>query len=163
MIFLLTTTEKKGSVLVMKILILSMMLLGAMKAQALDVVSLREARIDYRNYNIISSYNRPLLIYPEVAKEGIILHVNTDILKYGFWDNSVEALTTDAQYRSIGLQFNLGLRITPWLDVSYWHHSQHVLERVSSPVSPYPFEGALQFSIKLYQRGPIAPALLGGK
>ena len=131
-----------------------LILLMLLSSAYADVFQLDEVEVVYRNYTAVSPYNRPLLIFPEVAKEGFNLNVNTNILSAAYLDASVESLTNEAQFRSVGLKFNLGVRLTSWLSISYFHWSQHVLERVSSPVSPYPFEGAMQLNIKLYQARP---------
>lgn len=122
-------------------------------AWAMDwhVVDLNELTLNYRNYAYLNPYARNLLIYPEHAKEGIDVGLKMDLLYYGFFDSQIESLTTDAQYRSIGLQFGLGVRVSDYLNVGYWHHSQHVLDRGPVSYDKYPSEDAIEVRIFVYK------------
>lgn len=131
----------------------------ALSAKAFDVVKLDELGIEYRNYAMINENNRPLLIYPEHAKEALNLGLNTDILKYGYFDSLVESMTTGAQYRAIGLQLNLGVRILPEISVGYWHHSQHLLDRGGTDERPYPVEDAVVIRWTIFHARPGRPAI----
>lgn len=133
------------------------------KANSAEIsfISLDEVDLVYRNYTLDPN-NRPLLIYPQSAKEGINVNINMDILKYGYWDNQIESLTTDSKYEGIGLQFSLGVRVTDWLDLGIWHHSQHTLDNADPYVQPFPEETAIEVKIILYQARPGRPSIFGG-
>ena len=132
-------------------IVLAFYAMATAEASDWHVVDLTEASLNYRNYALLNPNARNLLIYPEHAKEGIDVGLKMDLLSYGYFDSQIESLTTDAQYRSIGLQFGLGLRVTDYLNVGYWHHSQHVLDRGPQSYEKFPSEDALEVRITGYR------------
>jgi hypothetical protein len=124
-----------------------------------DVVKLDELTLTYRNYAWLNENNRPLLIYPESAKEALNLQTNIDLFKAGYFDSTVESLTTGAQYRAVGLQLNLGVRVTPEISIGYWHHSQHVLDRSQYESRPFPVEDAVELRWTIYHARPTRGSL----
>jgi hypothetical protein len=126
----------------------------------LKLVELNEMYLDYRSYSTISSNQRNLLLYPEVPKEMINVGFNTDLAKYGYWNNEIQSLTTGQAFKSVGLDSRLGVRITNWLEVGLWHRSLHILEGVYSNMDGrYPNENALQIKIFLYRK-PAGKSLI---
>lgn len=130
-------------------LVLLSVYLWGLSASAID---LKELSIDYKNFAWVNDKARNPLIYPEHPKEGINLNINTDIIDTVYWNSTVEAITTDAQYRSIGLETRLGIRISPTLEVGYYHHSQHLIDRPHYYMDKFPSEDAIE--IKIYIFGP---------
>ena len=59
------------------------------------------------------------------------------VARYFYWKNNVHMLATDAQVRAVGWEFEQGLNASKYLDVFYYHHSQHILER-ERPTRGYP-------------------------
>ncbi len=116
-----------------------------------DILELDSLYIDYKNFAIINDKNRNMLTYPEPAKEGINLGVDTTLLGFVYFNSVVESLTTDAQYRSVGLDTRLGIRLSPFMEFGYYHHSQHVLDRPHSYVPKFLVEDALELKIYLYK------------
>jgi hypothetical protein len=117
-----------------------------------EIVDLNEVTLTYKNYQMVHKNNRHLLLWPEKPKEAITTTLNFDILKYAFWNNNIHAMTTDSQYRSIGLETRLGIRILPQLDISFYHFSQHLLERAHSSVLPYPLEDAVEIRFNIFNK-----------
>lgn len=123
-----------------------------------QLLELNEASIDYRSYQALGMGSRNLLIFPDTPKEGININLNIDVLRFCFWDNEIQSLTTGAQFKSIGLESRIGMRVTSWLEFGLWHRSQHVLDGVGSFDFNYPTEDSLQFKIYLYRKPNREPA-----
>jgi hypothetical protein len=121
-------------------------------SKADDFIQLDELSIDYRDYALVNDKARNLLIYPESPKEGINLNINTTFVSYVYWNSTIESLTTSSQYRGIGLQSSLGIRLNNYIDVGMWHHSQHVLDRVSGDMPNFAEEDAIQLKVYLYRK-----------
>lgn len=133
--------------------ILAFILMLASRSEAdFHAIELQELSIDYKNYSALNSNAYDPLIYPEKIKEGIDIGINTDILKYGYFNSKVEALTTDAQYRDIGLELRAGVRLLPILDVGYYHHSSHVLDEPQPVFGIFPHEDAIELKLYLYHK-----------
>lgn len=120
-------------------------------ADEFHLIQLDEVNIDYKNYAIISDQQRNLLIYPEHPKESLNLNLNTTFAKYGYFNSTVESLTTSSQYRGIGLQLSLGVRLSKYLDFGYWHHSQHVMDREMLSIPTFPTEDTMEIKLYLYR------------
>lgn len=121
-----------------------------------DALKLQELSLQY---NRLLPGNRILLIAPESGKEKLSLGLKTDVFKVLFADFNVAAYTSQSQYRSIGLQMDLGVRLTPWLQVGYYHQSQHVLDRPNALIQGFPVEDAVAVKLFLYRAGQSRPAL----
>jgi len=115
--------------------------------EAADLVELNEVSIQYKNF---VSDGRDLLVYPEVHREALSLNVNTNFLSVLFWNNSIHTITTEAQYRSVGLESRLGVRISRYLEVSYYHFSQHLLDRASATLPRFPVSDAVEVKLIIY-------------
>lgn len=124
-----------------------------LRAEASDyhIVDLDELSIDYKNYKMVREKNYNTLTYPENIKEGINVNINTTILGAVYWNNTIETLTTEGQYRTIGLQLGLGVRLTDYIEVGYYHHSQHLLDRQHSFMNHFPVEDAVEIKFYLYR------------
>lgn len=91
----------------------------------------------------------------EIGKE-ISLHVDAKFLEVFYWHTLVHG-TSDlysetgkgGQFRAVGLQMELGLRFTSFLDLEYHHHSQHVLDQVGP--FHFPVEDSIGFNLYLYR------------
>lgn len=115
------------------------------------IIDLKELSIDYKNYAMVNKNARNSLIYPEPPKEAINVNINMDFATYFYWNNVIESLTTDGQYRSIGLQTQIGVRLSEHLELGYYHHSQHLIDRQHSYMDKYPVEDAVQIKLYLYK------------
>ncbi|CAM6005209.1 unnamed protein product [Sphagnum balticum] len=121
------------------------------QADAGDVFQLDEFAIDYKNYDWIRSGQTPLLIYPMPVKEALNLDFNINVFQYGYLDGIVESLTDQTQFAAVGLQLSLGVRLTDWLQVGYYHHSQHILDgTIVNNGGAYPEEDAVELKLTIY-------------
>ena len=93
---------------------------------------------------------RSLNIPGDALTSRLNLNVNTNLMVYGFWNNEIHSATDNSQFREVGYKTNLGIRLTDYLDVSFYHHSQHVLDSVSS--FGYETEDGVQIDIYLFSK-----------
>lgn len=114
-------------------------------------LELKEVSIDYKNFKMVNDKARNPLIYPDHPKEGINLNMNTDIASYLYWNNTIESLTNEGQYASVGLMTTLGIRISQDVEFGYYHHSQHLLDRHHSYMDKFPSEDAINLKIYLFK------------
>lgn len=81
----------------------------------------------------------PMITYGPVSQrldKELNLVVNSEVLKYGYWDNTVHSETDQSQFRKIGWELQLGVHATRFLDVFYEHYSQHLLDYSSKEAFP---------------------------
>jgi hypothetical protein len=109
-----------------------------------DVLELKEASATYTKYH---SNNRSAY-FPQAMKDGLQMQIKSDILTYGFFNSRVHGTTDDGQYRQIGLEVDLGVRLTKYFDVFYNHHSQHLLDTTDSYGRGFPVSDSI--NVKLY-------------
>lgn len=113
-----------------------------------------EVTINYRKYfdggrDPILTQNLPGTKLGDTVQ--IIL--NTNVLKYAYWDNRVHGDTDNTQFRLVGWESKLGINILPYLSVEYYHHSQHVLD-ASWHHGGFPVMDAFSINIKIIDKRP---------
>lgn len=128
------------------------------------LIELREASLSVRHFlpgaydplvNEIGVPNREL-------DKGIDLNLNSDFLKFFYFNNVVHTRTdrgTDGsggQFRTVGWNYHLGARVSPWLSVEYEHHSQHIMDATRSRV---PLEDSLGFKLFLFRDQRVGSAI----
>ena len=116
------------------------------------VIELQDLALDYKNFSWLNDQARNALIYPEHPKESINVVINTNLLKYMFLNSTIESLTTGSQYRSIGLELRLGLRVHNNLEFGYYQHSEHILDGTHSYMNKFPVEDAIEIKLFLYRK-----------
>lgn len=117
------------------------------------VFQLNELSLDYKNFAMLNDKARNPYIYPEHPKEGINVDMNLGFLwNVGYLNSSIQSLTTESQYRSIGLELHYGVHVGRYLDFGGYHHSEHVLDEVQPVYSSYPSEDAVEIRLFLYRR-----------
>jgi hypothetical protein len=83
---------------------------------------------------------------PDVPMEDYVGRVSAKfqlrIMDIWYWRNDVHVEGTDAQFRTVGWNFELGLHVNKWVDTYYEHHSRHRLD------SNYPGESAARFPVE---------------
>lgn len=127
--------------------LLALVLIGLHSASAGTIFDLDEVSVKYRRFH--PSARHPLF-HASTPKEGLDLNVNTTVLNYIFWDNTVHSYTNSSQYYLVSWELRLGARLTQWLDLFYEHHSQHILDQ-TYPHMKFPVEDS--WGIKLYIYG----------
>lgn len=125
---------------------------------------LRDVSLEYKSFFDGGSY--PLITdngLNRVQDKEMQLNLNFDLLSYLYWDNVVHASTDrdpatgSSQFRLVGWQFGLGVRLTEWLKVGYYHHSQHLLD--ATLPWRFPVQDALHLQIKVYSSGNVERSL----
>lgn len=111
-------------------------------------------------YNKFVNDGRDPVLYPEIHKEMIDTHINARFMKYVIWQNNVWGMTTDSQFRAIGYEFRVGVRLSPFVDISYHHHSQHLLDRPSATMNGFPVYDSVEVRIYLYRENDPKYTLL---
>lgn len=130
-----------------------LMMSDAADAKDLGILSLNELSIDYRNYSMVNPNGHEPVTYPDPPKEALNLDLKIDVVGgIGYIDPTVESMTTDAQFRDVGLLIRAGIRITDNLEVGIIHHSQHELDRTQQlPMGHFPESDAVQVKIYLFR------------
>jgi hypothetical protein len=124
-------------------------------AMDLGIISLNELAVDYRNYAMVNPNGHEPMTFPDPPKESLNLEMKLDVLGAGYFDPTVESMTTDAQFRDVGLLLRLGIRITDNLEVGLIHHSQHQLDREQQlGMGHFPESDAFQVKLYLYRAQP---------
>jgi len=118
------------------------------------VLGLDELSLDYRNHAMMNPNQRDALLFPESPKEAINLNVKTNIMQVFGWDSQIQTLTTDSQYRAIGLQTSLVLRVSQSFEIGFWHQSNHLIDRQSATLPRFPSQDALSVKLYLYRAAP---------
>lgn len=134
-------------------------------AEAFDVFQVEEVTVIYRKF--VSGSEEPLItqnpaIPEREMNEEVNLTVNSSVLKYFYWDNTVHSMTdkssTDGSgsFRRVGWEWGLGVdlqRIWGPLPVSIgrYHYSQHILDGQWG-LGHTPLENAWELRLRLYKR-----------
>lgn len=117
-----------------------------------SAVSLRNADIVGKDF---TPGGRDLILLPnDEPHQQVELKVNTDLFKYGYWDNRVWGLTNQSKFSATGWNYHLGLRLSKLFDVEYEHHSQHRLDAPFPPNVGFPVEDSFNVIFHVYSRDP---------
>ena len=119
-----------------------------------SIVSVTSLTIDYKSY-LGSSY-QPLVANPH---NGLDLALMTNITPYVYWGSSVFSMTDNSQYRSVGLNLLLGLRIIPLLDVYFEHQSEHELD-ANNPLPRFPEYDTIGVKLKLIDKSGLGKPII---
>jgi len=129
-----------------------MLMMSDADAKDLGVLSLQQVDIDYRNYKMVNPNGHEPVTYPDPPKEALNLDLKIDVFHAGYIDPTIESMTTDAQFRDVGLLIRAGVRITDNLELGLIHHSQHELDRDQQlPMGHFPESDAVQVKIYLFR------------
>jgi hypothetical protein len=131
---------------------LLILLMWAGTAQA---VELRELSVFYKYFN---NRSRDPFLYDSTPKEGLDLNFNVDLVGPFYWNNTVSAMTDDAQYKSVYWNFHVGFRLFPSLAVEFEHLSRHLLDD-RYPYMKFPVQNSLGFHWTIFQLDKPEPAL----
>jgi hypothetical protein len=115
-------------------------------------VELRELSIQYKRYNEGTRY--PYMMTK--PNDGLNLKMDIDVIGGLYFDNRIVSNTDDGQYRFVGWNFQVGLRLFPALRIQYEHFSQHLMEQVN-PATRFPVEDSIGFVWTIHQAPPSVP------
>ncbi len=121
-------------------------------AQAKEV-ELNEVSIDYRNY--FSNGYSPMLPITSRLNKGLDLTLNVDVVGFLYFDNKVNSLVDQNQFRLVGYNFRTGARPFSWLEVGYFHWSQHILDQVNPSnalFEKFAVEDAIEIKFILFRK-----------
>lgn len=132
-------------------------LVGLSEAQAWELLELSELSVDYHRYR---RGGRDMLLYPEIPKERINTNIHTTVLEFLHWDSTILAQTTDAQYRSIGLETRISLSVSKYIDVFMEHQSLHLIDRDHSYMERFPVTDTVGVKIYLFRNNKQRETLI---
>lgn len=139
-------------------------ILFAQLAEARDwkLMELKEASATYKDF--FPGGSDPLITQNGLPNrtlgQEVALNLNVDLLQVLYFNNrvhggtdeikSADGLTTGrGQFRTVGWEFELGVRISDYINISYYHHSQHILDY--DPGRRFPVQDALQLKIFFFR------------
>jgi len=123
----------------MKVILLAASCFLAQQAAAFELFELRDVAMEARWF-FPKGRHENLRTPP---KKEVNFHINVDILKYGYFNNTIHSLVNESQFALIGWRYKVGLHVTPWLDIDYKHYSKHSLDTPG----PWPFSFPVQDSV----------------
>jgi hypothetical protein len=148
-------TQKPKKTFTLGMFLLLSLLSGHARAGSLLEIS--DLSISFKNF---LPYSRDPLVTSnglpdrQMGQE-VALNMNFDIARYFYLNNRVHSFTDEkkgggfGQFRTVGWEFTLGARLMSSLHVSYYHHSQHMLD-YSYPFEAYPLQDAVGVTLILY-------------
>jgi hypothetical protein len=94
-------------------------------------------------------------------REQIGLRWDISLLKYGFWNNRVhtETINPGGTVKTVGWQWELGIRLGNQVDIYHYHHSRHIMDqqavggdRFNDSYNQFPVEDALGIRFKFLSK-----------
>ena len=158
MIFKNIITTLFITILVCIILLISSLFISSFsKADEYNIVNVDELKINYKSF--FPGGSNPLItengLLNRTLDKELSLTVNTFIFNVFYWNNRIHSLTDKenvpngiGQFRLVGLESQLGVNLTPWVSLEYYHHSQHLLDYMY-PYGHFPVEDAFSLNIFL--------------
>lgn len=71
--------------------------------------------------------------------ERAALKFNLNVLHYLYWDNNIHTETIDTgQVKTVGWEWEAGVRIWKYFDVFHHHHSRHIMDEPAQRDYKYP-------------------------
>lgn len=92
-----------------------------------DTIRLTDAYMDYKQF-LPNGFSPYMPSSSDLNKE-IDLHVNTEIFRYGYWNNQVWSLWDQGQVRWFGWEYEVGVHATSFIDIFYNHFSRHEADK----------------------------------
>lgn len=116
-----------------------------------DFIELNEIKVSYVNF--FSGGRDPLISYNQNPNKLLDLDVNTNFATYFFWNNKIHSMSDNSQFRVIGLNTLLGLRIFDFMDLYYYHYSQHLLDTATYQYGGgFPLLDGIGINLYLFQK-----------
>lgn len=123
-----------------------------------DIVELEQVKIQYKDF--FDDGHDPLvtqngLLNKQLGKELNVL-IDTNLFQYFYFNNIVHSMTDEnpsgiGQFRTIAWSYDIGVRLTTFLNVAITHRSQHLLDHVW-PYGHFPLQNAVLFEVNLYSK-----------
>lgn len=139
----------------------ALLILNEADADSWRLVEAKSVDLGYRSY--FPGSRDPLVTQNGLPDRQLGKGFDLDLRNDLFWsimyfDATVHATTDEdtknggGQFRSCGLQFRTGFNVTDYLQLGYFHHSQHVIDTTYKP--GFPVEDALEVRLNLYRAKP---------
>ena len=122
--------------LIMSVSVSALFLFLCLAAKADSYVELDEVSISYKHF--FDGGHDPLItqngLDAKSLDKEVSLVLNTDIFGYLYWKNTVVAMTDRGtngdrgQFRLVGLNYKVGVRVTRDFNVQVEHFSKHLLD-----------------------------------
>lgn len=142
------------------LLIVSGFFAAACNAREFSLIELEEVKITYMSF--FPGGRDPLISYNGLPDRSpgkqLDLRIDTTVANYFYWTNTVHSLTDqyastghEGQFRVVGLNMILGLRVASFLDIYYYHFSKHLLDAVYAP-GGFPVVDSIGFNLYLFRK-----------
>ncbi len=93
----------------------------------------------------------PGLFRPMRMQDGAELHMDLDIVQYGYWRNRFHMAEDQYKHvRHVGWEWEAGLSL-PYVDLFEHHHSQHGLEYVNPRGDSFPVQDTYGIRFKFIE------------
>ncbi len=150
--------ERIAAIICMLVGIACILWAQCVDAREFKLIELRETTIAYRSF-LPGGSDASITdngLSNKTLGEEVNLHVNVDFARYFYLNNRVHG-TTDkdattgegGQFRMIGWNYSLGVRLSSYLNVEYEHHSQHALDHTLP--RHFPLEDSIGFKLFIYK------------
>lgn len=125
-----------------------------------NLVELDEVKLQYKDF--FPGGSDPLItqngLPDRTLGKEVNFILNTNVLDYGFFNNTVNSKTDEiinsggrGQFRSVAWSFQLGIRLATFLNVSYAHKSEHLLDHVYSQ-GRFPVNDSIMFEMIFFSK-----------
>lgn len=128
--------------------------IGAVEAAYMPF-ELEEVKINAKHF--LPNGADPLLTEGSRQNKEINLHLDVNVLRYGYINNRVWGLADQHQFRWIGLNYQYGVRVLPFLDIQAEHFSRHILDKTypyKASGDRFPVEDSIGINLYLYTKQP---------
>ncbi len=109
-------------------------LIGILFAQQLMSKDFKLVDLDHFDMTAAKFGDNRDPLTPDIAPHKYLGRVAVDyqvrLLEYFYWQNIVHTEGTEAQFQTVGWQWELGLKLTPQIQPFYQHHSRHRMDSI---------------------------------
>lgn len=144
-----------------------LIIMSALSAISKADFSLLNGFVDHRRTSITAKKFLPNGFSPymqngSTLNAGLDLDIETDILAVGYFNNKVWSLVDQSAFRWVGWNYQVGIRILPFVAVEYEHFSKHILDKVNPFMEQgnrFPVEDSVNIKLDLYNKNYRGPAV----
>lgn len=134
-------------------------ILSVQSCQAWELLEVK--RVDLTYINFFPGGRDPLVtangLPDRQLGKAVGLNLDIDVAEFVYFNNWVHTATDEhiithsGQFRSVGWQSELGVRITQQVEIFFQHHSQHVLDTFHQTMG-FPVQDGIGFRLKLISK-----------
>jgi hypothetical protein len=121
------------------------------RADGFKILDLQRVAIDMK-YFYLTAYNENLHDPPTSEWN---LHIDTNMLEYGYLNSTVHSLAVAKHFRLVGLNVNAGVHVTSWLDVGVEHWSKHYLDGIGPWTHAFPTYDSVNVRLNLFNKNSV--------